>query len=243
MVISVVDVAISAAVDGTVLVDLDLATGQEGLKMLEEAFQRQLAEAASPLRSSSFGQSYLQSVEISSLSEEGSRQVWPLPSNDGDGDVLASLLDYREWEDWLSSQSFVVQVAILGGASVVIVLCCLAICKKVCCFKKNEPERAALTGSRDAAAMPTLPASWATPSPTSIGNGMLAASLDQAMEQMLAMGFSFEASKVALEANRWDVSRASAAILENPQPHLDVQVESATDSEISVQMPPSPNRR
>ncbi|CAE7678217.1 unnamed protein product, partial [Symbiodinium pilosum] len=60
---------------------------------------------------------------------------------------------------------------------------------------------------------------------------------------MLAMGFSFEASKVALEANRWDVSRASTAILENPGTHVDVQVESATDSEFSVHLPPSPNRR
>lgn len=241
------NVVVSAAVDGTVLVDLDLSTGQEGLRMLEDSLQGQLADPASPLLSSTFGQTYLQSVKISSLSLDGSRQVWPLPSDEDGDDGFMEYLDYREWQDWFSSQTFVVQVAILGGASVVIVLCCLAICKKVCCCKKSEPERAALTewgGTLDTSAMPTAPASWAMPSPTSFGNSMLTASPDQAMEQMLAMGFSFEASKVALETNRWDVSRASTAILEAaPRPDMDVQVESATDSEISVHMPPSPKRR
>lgn len=133
-------------------------------------------------------------------------------------------------------------------------LCFLVCCRKdrccCCCRKKKSGEQAYLSDNMDMHlpySAPTTPTGWA-PTPVMIGRTPPGPSavesaptpnVDEAMEQMLGMGFGFEESKICLEANGWDVARASVAIIERQRSsrsfEMDIQVESATDATDSEQ--------
>lgn len=235
-------VGISAADDGRAVIEAAVPLQRQ--PQLEEELRLQIADPASSLYSSMVG-NHLRSATITSIGEAGVTKVWPPPSDDP---MQLGWLDVNEWQDWLSSQPTGIKILIISSAGGLVMLCFLVCCRKdrccCCCRKKKSGEQAYLSDNMDMHlpySAPTTPTGWA-PTPVMIGRTPPGPSavepaptpnVDEAMEQMLGMGFGFEESKICLEANGWDVARASVAIIERQRSsrsfEMDIQVESATD--------------
>jgi len=243
--VQLANVGISAADGGHAVVEAAVPLQRQA--QLEEELRLQIADTASSLYSSIVG-NHLATATITSIGEAGANQVWPPPSSD---QIQPDWFDINEWQDWLSSQPMGVKILIISSSGALVMLCFLICCRKdccCCCCKKKSCEQAHLSDNMDMHlpySAPTTPTGWAAPTPLVIGRTppgpsatvapVRAPTCDEAMEQMLGMGFGFEESKLCLEANGWDVGRASMAVIERQRSmrsfDMDIQVESATDSE------------